>query len=265
MADEEETTSSSATASEEPPAPETRPEPTEADRLRDENARLREDIDASRREPERIERRPATVTEEPDWSTPGLVESTHAEIDRKWQAGEIDDARRSAAYATLATRVENFMDKRRAAAMEAAERTIGKANDRLQRLIRSHPELKKRGSPLLARVQEELDDLATLGYDPTDVRTQVLAAEKVVAARAQGEDDREYDRRRRPVGGGGGGTPSHEERASKGKSRGELIYARLTGDAQEFYRTYHGGDLPAIYKTLNHADESLLQRKGRFR
>ena len=261
------TTVETETETRDEPVVETRPEPSEADRLRDENARLREDLDAARRrpEPERPAARPAADAAEPDWSTPGLVEATQAEIDKRWQAGEIDDARRSAAYSTLATRVENFMDRRRRAASEATERTVAEADRRLAGLFRDHPDLKKRGSALLERVSEELGDMERLGFDPGDKRTQVIAAERAVKQSTRGEDDREYERRRRPVGGGGGGSPSHEDRAPKGKSKGESVYGRLNDEAKTFYRDYHGGDLTAIYKTLDHADEALLARKGRFR
>ena len=252
----------------EEPAVETRPEPSEAERLRDENARLREDLDAARRrpEPERPAARTAAPDAEPDWSTPGLVEATQAEIDKRWQAGEIDDARRSASYATLSTRVENFMERRRRAASEATERTVAEADRRLAGLFRDHPDLKKRGSVLLERVSEELGDLERIGFDPGDKRTQVLAAERAVATRDRGADDREYERRRRPVGGGGGGSPSHDDAKPKGKSKGELVWGRLNAETRAFYEDYHGKDnLAAIYKTLDHADEALLARKGRFR
>lgn len=245
-------------------APE-RAEPTENDRLREENARLRGENDALTRRPAPDPRPEASPPSDEVVWTPELVRATQAEIDRRWQAGEVDEASRAAAYAKVATQAELQAADRKRRARETAERTTGEAQRRLKKLVDANPDLRQKGSPLLQAVATHLDDLEELGYDAKDPRTQLIAAERAIAAKTHVESDREYDRRRRPVGGGGDGmAPDESPGGPRGKSKGQRLFERMTADSQAFYRKYHRDDLAKIYKTLDYADEPLLHRMGRF-
>lgn len=77
-------------------------------------------------------------------------------------------------------------------------------------------------------------------------------------------DTREYERRRHPGGGGGGTFTEDPPPAPKPKPKGETIFDRLLPEYQDFYVKTRGSKEAAI-RTLEHADERLMRRQGRFR
>ena len=65
-------------------------------------------------------------------------------------------------------------------------------------------------------------------------------------------------------GAGGGGTITDQPPPPSKESKGEVLFKRMTKEAQEFFLWQRNNDLAAVYKTLEYADEGMLRKAGRF-
>lgn len=235
-------------------------------RLEAENARLAGRLDEATRRETAPTPPPAPTTD-----TPEAVIAAHragrmtygaaaVQIDELYKAGRLTDRGYQEAITDLRTR-QNFLDEERQRLGAQQQTTV---RDRMRELFKAHPDLKVEGSALVLDVAREIDDLVkTMGYDAEDLRTQVLAIERVVGRPAT-PSAHEFDRLRRPVSTGpGGAAPSPAPKPSD-KSRGQQLYERMNAESQAFFLAYHGNNLAQIYSALNHADEGVLTRAGRF-
>ena len=129
---------------------------------------------------------------------------TREDVESQFAAGQITEAQRIDLIADL--RVQSTLATRDA--QEAANRPRALAADRLDTYLTKYPDLNVPGSDLLAKVTAEMRDLATMGLDPQDVRTQLIATERVVGGHqlGGGMNGREFNRGKIPTGGAGGGT-----------------------------------------------------------
>ena len=252
-----------------PPAemPPADPPPPTADEqvaaLREENAHLRGQVETLAAPPPRSDP-PAALT------TPTTIVAAHAAgrlnyadaasaIDGLYTAGHATDRERVEAIADL--RTEQKLRERDH--VRARDQVDGEVKGRMRHLMEQHPELRVATSALMQDVVRELADLERLGYAPDELRTQVVAIERVTGRPAP-PSVHDYSRRRIPAGGApGGGAPPEPTRPAD-KSRGQQLFERMNEEAQAFYRDYHKEDRAAIYKTLNYADEGMLTRAGRF-
>lgn len=236
-------------------------------RLEAENQRLAGENDGLRARPALAVPAPAP-TAAPE--TPEGIVAAHAQgrltygqaavaIDALYNGMKLTDRARVEAIADLRNE-ERFRERD---AATARLRTETEVKARMRTLLANYADLKDSASKLVADVNAELDDLVKLGRDPEDLATQVIAIEKVIG-RAPTSSTHEFNRRHIPAGGGpaGGGPPAPT--APTEKPRGQQIYERMTTEAQQFYQGYHSGNIQAIYSALNHADEGVLTRAGRF-
>lgn len=249
-----------------PPTPESAPQPPSPDeqmqQLREENARLQGQVSA-------LSRPPAAPASTSDATRRAALESLTPElIEQSFAKGEIDDAGRIRLHAQLEARKMRAEDEER--------RSLDEANAELGRYMTEHPDLTRPGTPLLNEVGAELRTWSRLNprLDPSDPRTQVLVTKAVLERkgnRVPAPDPREYNRLRIPVGSVGSpaaAAPGPE--ATPKKSKGEALWAKLTPDAKLFYQSYESPGNPGaanmqrVFKTLEHADEDLLRRKGRL-
>ena len=155
------------------------------------------------------------------------------------------------------------------AAESRARATITTAQERLDAHVAANPDLAKAGSDLIKAVTAELGSLRDLGYDPRDVRAQVVAVEKVLGKGAvvAKEVPNEYARRAIPVGGAGGGGGTDEPKKKPAASQGTTLWGQMTAESQQSFVQYRGSKEAAI-KTLDHAtDESVaaMRKAGRFK
>lgn len=175
------------------PEPDPQPEPDEASRLREENARLRGELDGLKAQP-RPETKNATKT----------VADIEAEIEAAYAAGQITDFQRIQRHAAL---VADVRDQERAK-RDALERPVRNAETKLAAYVEKYPDLNVVGSELHGKVMRELRGVVEdFGFPREDPRAQVLAVERVVGGHrlGGGMDGKEITRRKTPTGGTGGG------------------------------------------------------------
>lgn len=223
---------------------------------REERARLQGEIQALK-EHMRAQQEPS----HPGRTQP-TAEDTPERIQSEYDAGRIDDAERTRRLA----RYETVRVIRETRAVEKEETTRQTVRKQLVAHMGKYPELHKADSPMMQEVNQELERLADLGFDPNEERQHLLAVERVIAKRTSAMSDREYGRRRIPVGGIGGGISTSEPPPPGGdkKSKGQKLFERMNQESKNFYLGYHNNHLPSIYKTLDYADEGKLTRGGRF-
>jgi len=171
-----------------PPADPAADARAEADRERAERLRLEGEVRALREK-----------TNGP--GQPPSFEDRQRAIEQDFASGKLTEAQRIDKLADL--RVDQRLSERDAAAAQA--KPVEVAGERLDALLTQYPDLNTPGSELLTKVSAQLRDLAGLGFDPKDVRTQLLATERVVGGhRMGGGTGREFHRQRTPTGGHGG-------------------------------------------------------------
>lgn len=237
-----------------PPPPPPSPE-EEVQRLREENARLLGENTVLKERP-----KPAEQPPPPPTNTLDSIEG----IERAFGAGEITDTQRTRLIARVEVREES---ERRDIETRQTD-AVSKTRTKMGAYLDKYPALRDRTSPLLQRVSDELREMAELGLDPQDIRIQLQAVEKVITAAGKPRvDPEEFNRRKIPTGGGGMGGPEPPA-PKKDETRGKVLYERLTVDAQDYWKDYHKGKgtpeqiMVAVYKTMEHADESRLRRGG---
>lgn len=235
-----------------------------AERLRQENARLRGENQAYRE----IHRDAAVPAATP---TADPIASELDAINAAFAAGRIDADERTVRLGALGARGEIAKREREqadGAARSRDEQAKAKSGQKIAAYMEKHPGLGDANSPEMARVLPHLRAVAEeFGLDGADPRAQVLALERAYGPidRSAVVDTREFERVRHPGGGGGGGSYVEEPPAPKKPvSEGERIFNMLTPESQEFFLTTRGSKEAAI-KTLAYADETLMRRQGRFR
>jgi hypothetical protein len=184
-----------------------------------------------------------------------------ARVDTLYNGGKLTDGARVQLVAELAA--ERRQREREVQGARANQEA--RVKGRMRELMAKYPDLRVAGSPLILDVSAEIDRLvADLGYDADDLRTQVVAIERVTSAPAA-SSAHDFSRRRIPTSAAPGTTGAPEPTPARTeKPRGQQLYERLNAESQQFYREYHRGDLDAIYRALNFADEAMLARAGRF-
>ena len=254
----------------EPPTPaQPPPAPTAEEHLaqiREENARLRGEnatLRETRREPAKPEPPPAADPPADEYET----------IERAFAAGQLSEAERTIRLGALGARAELARHAQEARQLEAhkrSEQAQQRSTQRIGTYMQRIPALGDARSPEFQRTLTAVD--AVLEEHPEytgreDPRAQALALERTFGPldRSPHVDHREFERRRQPGGGGGGGTLAEEPAApAKPKSYGEQVFDRLLPEFQKFFLDTRGSKEAAI-RTLEHADEHLMRKQGRFR
>ena len=255
----------------EPPTPAPPPPaPTAEEQLaqiREENARLRGE-NATLRE---TRREPATPETPPPAADPLAAE--YEAIERDFGAGKLDEREHTIRLGALGARAELARHAQEARQLEAhkrSEQAQQRSTQRIGTYMQRIPALGDARSPEFQRTLTAVD--AVLEEHPEytgreDPRAQALALERTFGPldRSPHVDHREFERRRQPGGGGGGGTFAEEPAApAKPKSYGEQVFDRLLPEFQKFFLDTRGSKEAAI-RTLEHADEHLMRKQGRFR
>jgi hypothetical protein len=241
-----------------PPVP---PVPDEAARLREENARLRGQVDV-------LSTRPAAPPPPPPVVDP--IAAEYETIERDFAAGNVSEAARTMRLGQLGARSElarHAREERETQARTREEHSRQRGNHTIGGYIEKYPSLRDPNSPEMARVMPALRAVSEeFDWPIEDPRAQALALERTYGplTRSPLVDTREFERRRHPGGGGGGTYTDEPPGQGKPKSKGQDVWDRLTKTSQDFFVAFRGSKEAAI-KTLEHADEEQFRQKGRFR
>lgn len=122
---------------------------------------------------------------------------SHEQIEAALTKGEINDAQARVLHARTAARAA--VDEQ--ATITRQSDAVSLARDTLNAHLTEHADLRNPSSARFAKVLGEVDRLERLGYDRTDLRTQLLAVEAVVGRKETPVDAREWSRLRMPTSG----------------------------------------------------------------
>lgn len=212
MADEDPTPADPIPASDPDPSP---PEPPTAEVIlateREARARLEGEVAALRAE---LDRRGSPPVATPGPAAPATL-PTLEQIEAAYQANQITAEQRQEYRHALIARAQAAAVLAEQQAQTTRQSVERENATRLRELMDAHPDLTRAASPLLLRVQAELEVLERRGLDPKTPASQVLAIERVVGSGGV-MDARDYARRRIPVGGTGGGYAVEPQPGTKG-------------------------------------------------